>query len=91
MPLVPTVIADGNKICELARVKYGTRYGAIAALAGSIGRQPKSISNMRGGRKISEKFATQIADALGVPLGDITLPDGGQPEGEDDEADENAA
>jgi hypothetical protein len=73
MPLVPTVIADGDKISELAKAKYGTRYGHRTALAASIGRQPKSISNMRGGRRVSVRFATEIAEALGVPLAAITL------------------
>ena len=80
MPLVPTVIADGDKISELAQAKYGTRYGHRTALAASIGRQPKSISNMRGGRRVSVKFATQIAEALGVPLAEITLAGEGAPQ-----------
>jgi hypothetical protein len=91
MPLVPTVIADGDKICELARSKYGTKYGALKALAASIGRQSKSISNMRGGRRVGLRFATQIADALGVPLSEITLADEAQQEEAPGEPDEDAA
>jgi hypothetical protein len=87
MPLVPTVIADGDKISELAAAKYGSRRGFRKALAASIGRQPKSISNMRGGRRVSVRFATQIAEALGVPLSEITLAaeDSQQEPGEPDE------
>ena len=69
MPLVATVIADGVKICELAKANHGT----VTAFAASIGRPAQSIWNMRGGRTVSETFATQIADALGVPLGEITV------------------
>lgn len=69
------VFADGLKICELAAAKHGTKYGAVTALAASIGCAPKSISNMRGGRWIGAVFAGQIAEALGVDVGVFTLPD----------------
>lgn len=69
MPLVATVVADGVKICELARAKYGT----VTAFAGSIGRPPQSIWNMRGGRTVSKTFAAQIAEALGIEVSEITL------------------
>jgi plasmid maintenance system antidote protein VapI len=91
MPLVPTVIADGDKISELAAAKYGTKYGARSALAASIGRQPKSISNMRGGRRVSVKFATQIAEALGVSLDRITLPDEAEQDEPAEQPDSEAA
>jgi transcriptional regulator with XRE-family HTH domain len=73
MPLVPTVTADGAKICELAKQKYGT----VAALAAAIGCQPNSISNLRQervARTFSLKFATRVAQALDVPLSEITVP-----------------
>ena len=80
MPAVPTVTADGAKICELAKAQHGT----VKAFAASIGKHPNAITNMRQARfrVVYVKSLTKIADALGVPLSEITLPD----DGEDDES-----
>ena len=73
MALVPTVIADGVKICDLAREKHGT----VTAFAHSIGKNPNAIWNMRRRRwrVVSVKNITAYAEALGVDVADITLPD----------------
>ena len=80
MALVPTVTADGTKICELAKAKHGT----VKAFADSIGKSPNAIWNMRQARfrTVGVKNLTKIADALGVPLSEITLPDEGDEEDE---------
>ena len=80
MPAVPTVTADGAKICELARAQHGT----VKAFALSIGKHPNAITNMRQPRfrEVYVKSLTKIADALGVPLSEITLPDEGDEEDE---------
>jgi hypothetical protein len=86
MALVPTVLADGVKICELATEKHGT----VTAFAHSIGKNPNAIWNLRGQRLrvVSVKNLTAIAEALGVDVGEITLPD---ERGDEDEPAEAAA
>jgi transcriptional regulator with XRE-family HTH domain len=71
MALVPTVVADGPKICELAKAKHGT----VKAFADSIGRHPNAITNMHQPRLsvVSVKALTKIAEALGVDISEITL------------------
>jgi hypothetical protein len=73
MPPVPTITADGVKICELAREKYGS----VSRFAEAIGRHPSSIWNLRQidrpDRNLSVTFAQDIADALGVTVAEITL------------------
>jgi hypothetical protein len=78
MALVPTVVADGAKICELAKA----RHGSVKAFAISIGRHPNAIWNMRQARfrDVSVKSATQIASALGVEVSEITITDEAEPE-----------
>jgi cytochrome oxidase assembly protein ShyY1 len=88
MPLVETVIADGAKICELARDQHGT----VTAFARSIGKRPEAIWNMQQQRCriVSVKNITAIAEALGVPVGEITLADENADEAET-EAEPNGA
>jgi len=89
MPLVPTVIADGAKICELAKAKHGT----VKAFAASIGRHPNAITNMCQPRfrVVAVKSLAKVADGLGVPLSEITLPSSAAQDEESAEPDGAAA
>jgi hypothetical protein len=69
MPLVETVTVDGAKIFRLARQNRKS----VAVVARDIGRHPGSILNLRTRPIASVKFATQIAEALGVEVSEITL------------------
>lgn len=77
MALVPTVVANGPKICELAKAKHGT----VKAFAASIGRHPNAITNMHQPRcqVVSVKSLTKIAEALGVDISEITLSGDAEP------------
>jgi transcriptional regulator with XRE-family HTH domain len=75
MPLVQTVIADRAKIRELAKKQDGS----VAALARRLGRHPRSFTNMKRGKPVGIKFAEQIAEALGVEVDVITLPQADRP------------
>lgn len=96
MTLGPVAI-DAEKIYALIeqqdlppRARRGRGSGKRAAFAEKIGRSPGSIWNLKQGRVISRGFATQIADALGVPLSAITAlaEDDEDTPGEPDEPDE---
>lgn len=75
MPLVETVTVDGAKVFRLARQNRKS----VAVVARDIGRHPGSILNLRRRPIASVKFATQLAEALGVEVGEITLADEEEP------------
>jgi hypothetical protein len=80
MPLVETVRPDADKIIRLIRAQDPLgEWGAIARFARQKlqdpRRHPQSLRNLRVKKLASVDFITQVADALGVPVSEITLPE----------------
>lgn len=72
MPPLSVVRPDGPAI---RRIRIRSGYTA-SALARKIGRNPHTILNLElDGRNASEVLIAQIANALGIEPGEITLPD----------------
>ena len=79
-PTTPTIVIDVEKIYALIEAqddlpvsRHGRGSGKRSAFAEKIGRSRGAIWNLKFVPWISVKFATQIAEGLGVPLSEITM------------------
>lgn len=89
MALRPTIVIDAEKIYALIEEqdlpprpsRRGRGSGKRTAFAEKLGRHPGSIFNLQYVPWISLRFARQIAEGLGVEVGDLT-PDGDEADGE---------
>lgn len=72
MPEMRTLPYDANKIRDL-RERAGL---SLAQLSEKTGRHPESLRNIEKNRKNASRITlARIANALGVPLDEITLAD----------------
>lgn len=103
MALTPIVTIDPEKVYALierqdlpTRVRPGRGSGKKTAFARKIGRRPEVIFNLKNIPVLSVRFATEIAEGLGVPLDAITAAGDGEdqetpPQAGDDEEPEITA
>jgi hypothetical protein len=89
MAKVPVVTPDGAKIRQLIKESRWKRVTPFARSLRNPQRHEQSIWNILGSNiPTSESFMRQIAEALGVEVGEITLSGEAQDEAQpDDQAD----
>lgn len=76
MPPVSTVRIDGPALRDL-RTRRGV---TISQLAARTGRHPKAIGRLEcgKGKRASEVFANQLANALGASISEFTFDEGAE-------------
>ena len=65
-----TVQPDGDKLKQLRIAKTWTQEN----LAEKVGCSKRTIENAEAGKRIKQSYLEYIAEALGVPSGDLVLP-----------------